>query len=114
MPGLSCQPASLPQMATHPSSAITVRADAEHSFDCNGALGVMAFVDPESREGIWLSASVRQDITIVPDTRLNSIVPELRAFAEQPDETHDVAALVRGCVQSLRPGLARHGGSTRA
>jgi hypothetical protein len=47
-----------------------------------------------------------QDITIVPDTRLDSIVPELRAFAEQPDETQDVAALARGCVHSLRPGLA--------
>ena len=88
------------------SRGIVVRADAEHSFDCNGALGVMVFVDPESSEGTWLSASVRHDITIVPDTRLDSIVPALRAFAEQPDETHDVTALVRGCVQSLRPGLA--------
>jgi AraC-like DNA-binding protein len=88
------------------SCGIVVRADAEHSFDCNGALGVMVFVDPESSEGSWLSASLRQDITIVPDARLNSIVPEMRAFAEQPDETHDVEAIVRGCVQGLRPGLA--------
>jgi hypothetical protein len=29
------------------SGGIAVRADAEHSFDCNGALGVMVFVDPE-------------------------------------------------------------------
>ena len=84
---------------------IVVRADAEHPLDCNGALGVMVFVDPESREGAWLSASLRQDITTVPDTRLISM-PQLRTFAEQPDETQDVAALVRGCVQSLRPGLA--------
>jgi AraC-like DNA-binding protein len=88
------------------SRVIVVRPDAEHSFDCNGALGVMVFVDPESSEGAWLSASLRQDITIVPDTRLDSIVPALRAFAEQPDETQDVAALVRGCVHGLRPGLA--------
>jgi AraC family transcriptional regulator len=88
------------------SRGIVVRADAEHSFDCNGALGVMVFVDPESSEGAWLSASLRQDITIVPDTRLDSIVPELRAFAEQPDETQDIAALLRGCVQGLRPGVA--------
>jgi AraC family transcriptional regulator len=83
-----------------------VRTDAEHSFDCNGALGVMIFVDPESSEGAWLSASLRQDITTVPDARLDSIVPELRAFAEHPDQTHDLAPLVRGCVQALRPGLA--------
>jgi AraC family transcriptional regulator len=88
------------------SRAIIVRADAEHSFDCNGALGVMLFVDPESSEGAWLSASLRQDLTIVPDTRLESIVPALRTFAEQPDETQDIAALIRGCVQGLRPGLA--------
>jgi AraC family transcriptional regulator len=88
------------------SRGIVVRADAEHSFDCNAALGVMVFVDPESSEGAWLSASLREDITSVPDTRLDSIVPELRAFAEQPEESQDIAALVRGCVQGLRPGLA--------
>ena len=82
-----------------------VRADAEHAFDCNGALGVMVFVDPESREGAWLSASLCQDLTTVPDARVDSIVPELRAFVEQPDETQDVAALVRHCVQGLAPGL---------
>jgi AraC family transcriptional regulator len=84
---------------------LVVRPDVEHSFDCNGALGVMVFVDPESSEGAWLAASLRQDITIVPETRLDSIVPELRTFAEQPDDT-DVAALIRGCVHRLRPGLA--------
>ena len=85
---------------------IVVRPDAEHSFDCNGALGVMVFVDPESSEGAWLSTSLRQDITIVPDTRLDSIVPELRPFAERTDESADIAALVRRCIHGLRPGLA--------
>ena len=85
---------------------IVVRPDAEHSFDCNGALGVMLFVDPESSEGAWLSTSLRQDITIVPDTRLDSMVPELCAFTEQPDESPDIAALIRRCIQGLRPGLA--------
>ena len=90
----------------HETRGIVVRPDAEHSFDCNGALGVMVFVDPESSEGAWLSTSLRQDITIVPETRLDSIVPELRTFAEQPDESADIAALVRRCIQGLRPGLA--------
>lgn len=88
------------------SRGVVVRPDAEHSFDCNGALGAMVFVDPESGEGAWLSASLRQDITTVPDARLDSIVPAVRAFAEQPDDTEDVPALIRGCVQALRPGLA--------
>lgn len=87
------------------SRGVIVRPDAEHSFDCNGALGVMVFVDPESSEGAWLSASLRHDITPVAATRLDAMAPALRAFADQPDETDDVAALVRGCVQGLRPGL---------
>jgi AraC-like DNA-binding protein len=66
----------------------------------------MVFVDPESSEGAWLSTSLRQDITIVPDARLDSIGPALRTFAEQPDESADIAPLVRQCIQGLRPGLA--------
>jgi AraC-like DNA-binding protein len=90
----------------HETRGLIVRPDAEHSFDCNGASGVMMFVDPESSEGAWLSASLRQDITNIPDTRLDAIVPELRAFADQPNEAADIAALIRRCIQSLRPGLA--------
>ncbi len=90
----------------HETRGLVVRPDAEHSFDCNGAFGVMVFVDPESGEGAWLSTSLRQDITIVPDTRLETIVPALRTFAEQPDDSTDVASLVRQCIQGLRPGLA--------
>jgi AraC-like DNA-binding protein len=88
------------------SRGVVVRPDAEHSFDCNGAFGAMVFVDPESSEGAWLSASLRQDITVLPDARLDSIVPELRAFAEQQGETQDIAALVRGCVLGSAPGPA--------
>jgi AraC-like DNA-binding protein len=84
---------------------LIVRPDAEHSFDCHGALGIMLFVDPESSEGNWLSTVLRQDITILPDARLDVVVAAFRAFADQPDETADIASLVRGCVQSLRPGL---------
>jgi AraC-like DNA-binding protein len=66
----------------------------------------MVFVDPESSEGAWLAASLQQDITNVPDTRLDSIVPEFRAFTEQADERGDIAVLIRRGVHGLRPGLA--------
>jgi AraC-like DNA-binding protein len=66
----------------------------------------MLFVDPESAEGVWLSAFLKEDITEVPDRRLEPVVAGLRAFAGRPDEIDDIAALVRGCVQGLRPGLA--------
>jgi AraC-like DNA-binding protein len=85
---------------------IVVRPDAEHSFDPNAAFGAMVFVDPESSEGAWLSNSLRQDITILPDTRLDAIVPPLRTFAEEPDPFADIAALIRECIEGLRPGLA--------
>ena len=88
------------------SRGIVVRPDVEHSFDCNGATGVMLFVDPESSEGAWLCASLRQDIAIVPDARLDSVVSELRTFVEQPDEAENIGALIRRCVHSLRPGVA--------
>lgn len=85
---------------------LVVRPDAEHSFDCNGAFGVMMFVDPESSEGAWLSSSLRQDITHIPDARLDALTSELRAFAERPDEVDDIAAVIRRCVHGLRPGVA--------
>lgn len=88
------------------SRGIVVRPDAEHAFDCNGAHGVMVFVDPESSEGAWLSASLQQDITIVPDTRLDSVVPEFRRFVEQQGEGEDIVALIRRGVHGLRSGLA--------
>jgi AraC-like DNA-binding protein len=88
------------------SRGIIVRPDAEHSFDCNAALGVMLFVDPESSEGTWLNATLRQDITNVPEARLDAIVPAMRAFVEHPDEIEEAGAVIRSGVQGLRPGPA--------
>src|SRR5262245_45777026 len=87
------------------SRGIVVRPDAEHSFDCSGALGVMLFVDPESSEGAWLSASLRQDITMIPNSQMDSLVSEFRTL-EQTDGTVDIAALIRRGVHGLRPGPA--------
>jgi AraC-like DNA-binding protein len=88
------------------SRGIIVRPDAEHSFDCNGALGVMLFIDPESSEGAWLSGSLWQDITTIADARVDALAAELRALADQPDDDADIAALVRRCVHGLRTGTA--------
>lgn len=90
----------------HESRVVVVRPDVEHSFDCNGALGAMLFVDPESSEGAWLNASLTEDITTVPEARVEAVLPDLRAFVDRPDEPADVATLVRRAVQSLRPGRA--------
>lgn len=86
-----------------PCKGLIVRPDIEHSFDCNGALGAMLFVDPESHEGSWLTGPLRQDITIVPDSRLAAPIRELRAFLETPFESMEVGALIKHCIQSLSP-----------
>ncbi len=85
---------------------IIVQPDVVHSFDCNGAMGAMLFVDPESGEGTWLHSALEQGITVVPDTRLASSVSELRTLVEQPIESMEIGALIRHCVNELSPGAA--------
>lgn len=83
---------------------IIVRPDAEHSFDGQNVSGAMLFVEPESVEGQWLRAALREDITILPDARVEACASELRTFYERPLEALDVAALVRHCVRALSTG----------
>lgn len=83
---------------------IIVRPDAEHSFNCNGALGAMLFVDPESAEGAWLCHALQRDVTIVAGPRLTSAAAELRRFVEQPFESLEIGELIRHCVRALSPG----------
>lgn len=83
---------------------IIVQPDVVHSFDCNGAMAAMLFVDPESNEGAWLHRALEQEIAVVPDARLASSVSELRTFIEQPIESMEVGDLIRHCVHALSPG----------
>lgn len=87
----------------HHCKGMIVRPDVSHSFDCNGALGAMVFVDPESNAGAWLTGAHKQDITIVPEGPLASPAAELRAFIEKPFDCMDVGALIHHCIQSLTP-----------
>ena len=64
-----------------------------NSFDCNGAMGAMLFVDPEANEGTWLHHALEQEIAVVPDDRLASSVSELRAFVEQTIESMEIGEL---------------------
>jgi AraC family transcriptional regulator len=82
-----------------------VRADAVHSYKPNGSLVAMTFVDPESTEGAWLSASLRADITLVPDARLAVCVQELTRLVEQPFECMGIPELIRHCVHALCAGV---------
>jgi AraC family transcriptional regulator len=84
---------------------IVVREDVVHSYNGNNALGGMVFVEPESVEGIWLRTSLRDDISIVPSTRLAGCSEELRRFFNGPLSSADIGVLIRGCVQALCTGL---------
>jgi AraC family transcriptional regulator len=92
--------------AWHESRAIVVRPDAEHAFDFNGASGVMLFIDPESTEGAWVAASLRNDITFVSDARVDAVVAEVGTLAGDAHDPGDIPALVRRIVRALAPGFA--------
>src|SRR5881397_2750576 len=59
---------------------VIVRPDVLHSYNANGAVCAMIFVDPESAEGVWLRTSLRDDITIIPQARIDACATELRKF----------------------------------
>jgi AraC-like DNA-binding protein len=86
------------------AAGVIVRPDAVHSYNANGAVGAMVFVDPESAEGVWLKTSLREDITIVPEARIATCAAELRKFLDRPLESLEIGALVRHCVQALCAG----------
>ena len=81
-----------------------VRADVEHAFNARGYLGAMLFVDPESSEGQWLAAALTEDITAIPEARVDACVGQLKALWERPIEGMEVGALVRHCIQAISPG----------
>jgi len=84
---------------------VIVQPDVVHSYDGNGAVGATIFVDPESVEGVWLMTSLRDDITIVPDARIEVCESELRRFLKHPLEGLEIGALVRHCVRALCVGV---------
>lgn len=88
-----------------PGRGFIVRADAVHSYQPRGSLVAMIFVDPESTEGAWLSTSLRQAITLVPEARLDRCLLELKRLVDQPFESMGVPELIKHCVQALCAGV---------
>lgn len=83
---------------------IVIKPDVVHSYEANGALGAMVFVDPESVEGVWLRSSLRREITVVPESRLLGSTRALRQYHEEPLEGPDIGQLIRQCVHTLCAG----------
>lgn len=88
----------------HMCRGAIVRPDVVHSFNPNGVLEAMLFVDPESPEGVWLRSALRSDVTVVPEARLASPIAELRRFVEHPFDRLEVQELIKHCVQALCTG----------
>jgi AraC-like DNA-binding protein len=84
---------------------VILRPDVVHSYNPNGALSAMLFVDPESAEGVWLRTSLRDEVTLVPDARLEPCAAALRQFLERPFESLDTRGVIRHCVHALCPGV---------
>lgn len=83
---------------------VVIAPDVEHRYDSRDAFGAMLFVDPESTEGVWLRASLQEEITLVPDRRVRACVEELKRFQERPMESLELGPLIRHCVQTLSAG----------
>lgn len=83
---------------------LVVPPDIEHSYDGLGAVGAMLFVDPESREGVWLRSTFKREIAFVPEERIVPCAEELWKFLERPHESRDIRSLILQCVQSMCAG----------
>jgi len=83
---------------------VIVRADVEHAFNAQGASGAMLMVDPDSSEGAWLQGALAEDITVIPDARLDGCVAALKTFVDRPMEAMGVDELVLHLVRSLSLG----------
>jgi len=44
----------------------------------------MIFVDPEAYEGAWLQTALADDITVIPDARVDVCTTQLRTLSNGP------------------------------
>ena len=90
--------------ASREGRALIVRPDVEHGFNAHGATGAMIFVDPESAEGAWLASALTEDVTLVPESRVQACAKDLEAFWNSPIGAMEVGELVRHTIEALCPG----------
>ena len=83
---------------------VIVKPDVSHGFNGRGAFGAMIFIDPEATEGMWLRSFLKEPISVVPLSRIQSCREALMNFIERPFEALDAAGLTRYCVQALCAG----------
>ena len=83
---------------------LVVPPDVEHSFNGQGAIAAMLFVDPESSEGVWLRSTFRGEIAFVPEERIAPCAAELQMFLERPHAIMDIGTLILHYVKTMCAG----------
>lgn len=78
--------------------------NATHSFDGAGSHIAMIFIDPESREGRWLSHSCRTSVQMVSAERYAAELPALVGFDQRRPSAAEAARLLAAIVHSLCEG----------
>jgi AraC family transcriptional regulator len=85
--------------------AAVVRADEPHSFDSCGNVAVLLLIDPESREGRWLSQSVKEPIQRMIEARVPETQEVVHKFWAEPTDAEGAARFTEFVVRQFCVGI---------
>jgi AraC family transcriptional regulator len=85
--------------------AAVVNADEPHAFNPHGVLSSLMLIDPETREGRWLRASLKAPITPLSPARLPATRDVLRNFWEEPPDAAGTTEVVDFVVKQFCKGI---------
>jgi AraC family transcriptional regulator len=86
----------------YPAGAIL--PDVEHSLDSDG-LGCLLLIDPESREGRWLQASLKAPISAMLPDRVEAARSAVAKFWHEPPDADGTAQFVAYIVRQFGVGM---------
>jgi AraC family transcriptional regulator len=81
-----------------------VLPDRPHAFDARGQLIAVIFMDPETREGLWLGRSLREVLNPVLPAKIARELDTLRRFWSEPLGADETARLVLDSVRGMCVG----------
>lgn len=81
-----------------------VRPDTDHSLAGHSELTAFLLIDPDCHEGRWIGSTLRDEITAIPDVRLEPCMERLRRIWDDPPPAEDLARLIATTVHGLCAG----------
>src|SRR5437870_3785310 len=81
-----------------------VAADEPHAYDPNDMRGVMLLVDPESREGKWLKASMKAPVQSMLESRIDETREVVKKFLDEPPDEEGTTQVVDYIVRQVCTG----------